>query len=658
MEGGIMADLRVSGLGGVPFGTSDNRPASPSIGQTFYNGTLGYLEIYTASGWIAATGANDFNLNITSTNTNITFNQSYSSGSYSVVSTGNDSTIDIYAYASDNSLAGYTSTKAFNATQRFNRMVIIGATPGDVLSFTYKTTYATSATTSEVTAGPFITNISPTYMSNINDTVTVTGGNFATDITAAFTATGYASTSAKSITRSSSSQIIITRPDNFPTSASPYTLTLLNPNVSAPVGSNAHIASNSITAGSSPAWTTSSALPSFQKTVAYSQSVVATDVDGSSTITYSQVSATLPAGITFNTSTGVFSGTPTVNTGSYNAVIRATDSGGNYVDRTFTLLQSMPDAPTIGTPTAAVTTANVPFTAPSYTGTSTITSYTATAYINGVSTGISNSISQSGSGSITVSGLSGVTAYTFKVTATNAGGTSLPSNESSSVTTMSPITTTNMAIWYDASAPSTVVTGGKVTSLTDLSGNSRTATNANGPTYMTADLNGLPTMQFSYSSSQDLVIANPITHGTGNFHIFAVAKPKNPTGGNVDYTAVYGGNGPNPFAYHLMTNRQQILHASVAWGPQGSKSDYSTSNYYQINVKRSGGSAIAFRQSRTDDGTGTFSNNFNGPSNRLGRQQDNSYADIYIAEFILYTSPLSDADRNAVENYLYTKWGV
>ena len=173
-----MSDIRTSALGGVPFGTSENRPASPSIGQTFYNGTLGYLEIYTASGWIAASGANDFNLNITSTNTNITFNQSYSSGSYSVVSTGNDSTIDIYAYATDNSLAGYTSTKSFNATKRFNRMVIIGATPGDVLSFTYKTTYSTSATTSEVTAGPFITNISPTYMSNINDTITVTGGNF------------------------------------------------------------------------------------------------------------------------------------------------------------------------------------------------------------------------------------------------------------------------------------------------------------------------------------------------------------------------------------------------------------------------------------------------------------------------------------------------
>jgi hypothetical protein len=50
-----MADLRASGLGGVPKGTTADRPSSPSIGDVFYNGTLGYLEIYTSFGWLAAT---------------------------------------------------------------------------------------------------------------------------------------------------------------------------------------------------------------------------------------------------------------------------------------------------------------------------------------------------------------------------------------------------------------------------------------------------------------------------------------------------------------------------------------------------------------------------------------------------------------------------
>ncbi len=48
-----MADLRASGLGGVPKGETADRPSSPSVGDVFYNGTLGCLEIYTAQGWVA-----------------------------------------------------------------------------------------------------------------------------------------------------------------------------------------------------------------------------------------------------------------------------------------------------------------------------------------------------------------------------------------------------------------------------------------------------------------------------------------------------------------------------------------------------------------------------------------------------------------------------
>jgi hypothetical protein len=48
-----MADIRTSSLGGVPKGETADRPSSPSIGDVFYNGTLGCLEIYTSQGWVA-----------------------------------------------------------------------------------------------------------------------------------------------------------------------------------------------------------------------------------------------------------------------------------------------------------------------------------------------------------------------------------------------------------------------------------------------------------------------------------------------------------------------------------------------------------------------------------------------------------------------------
>jgi hypothetical protein len=99
---------------------------------------------------------------------------------------------------------------------------------------------------------------------------------------------------------------------------------------------------------------------------------------------------------------------------------------------------SVPSAPTIGTATAtSATTATVSYTAPANDGGSVITSYTATSSPSG----ITGTLSQAGSGTITVSGLSGSTSYTFTVTATNAIGTSAASSASNSITTQALIPT-------------------------------------------------------------------------------------------------------------------------------------------------------------------------------------------------------------------------
>ena len=92
---------------------------------------------------------------------------------------------------------------------------------------------------------------------------------------------------------------------------------------------------------------------------------------------------------------------------------------------------NVPGAPTIGTATATgSTTATVAFTAPASNGGAVITSYTATSSPGG----ITGTLSQAGSGTITVTGLTGGTAYTFTVVATNAQGTGPASSASNSVT--------------------------------------------------------------------------------------------------------------------------------------------------------------------------------------------------------------------------------
>lgn len=281
-------------------------------------------------------GANDFNLNITGPTTIATFDKEYSSGSYSIVSSGNDATIDIYAYNAAGNLVGYSGSKAFTASAGFNKMVILGGTVGDVLGFTYKKTITTTVATSEVTAGPVIYSTSPSFMANVNDTITVTGANFASNVTITFTGTGYDATAAKNVVRSSSTSLIVTRPDNFPVTGSPYTITASNPGVANPTGSAVNSLVNAITAGASPVFSTAAVLPKFTINLAYSQTIVATDVDAGTTVTLSVVSNTLPAGLTFNTTSGVISGTPTGTTAG-GITVRATDTGGNFVDRAFTI---------------------------------------------------------------------------------------------------------------------------------------------------------------------------------------------------------------------------------------------------------------------------------------------------------------------------------
>jgi hypothetical protein len=95
-----------------------------------------------------------------------------------------------------------------------------------------------------------------------------------------------------------------------------------------------------------------------------------------------------------------------------------------------------PGAPTIGTATAtSSTTATVAYTAPASNGGATITLYTATSSPGGVT----GTLATAGSGTITVSGLSPSTSYTFTVTATNSAGTSAASAASNSVTTAAAV---------------------------------------------------------------------------------------------------------------------------------------------------------------------------------------------------------------------------
>jgi hypothetical protein len=196
--------------------------------------------------------------------------------------------------------------------------------------------------------------------------------------------------------------------------------------------SSASSSSNSITPVSVPSAPTIGTATATSATSA-SVTFTASASNGGALITsYTAVSS--PGNITGTSSTspitvnGLSAGT------SYTFTVYATNSVGNSASSAPSnsiATTTVPGAPTIGTATrSASQTVQVSFTAPASNGGSPITSYTATSSPGG----ITGTLSQAGSGTITVSGLTNGTAYTFTVTATNAVGTGSASSASNSAT--------------------------------------------------------------------------------------------------------------------------------------------------------------------------------------------------------------------------------
>lgn len=284
-------------------------------------------------------GANDFTLDVGSSGQTVfELTKEYAPGAYSITSQLADASLDIYLVNADGSSAGYTSSKSLTATKGFNKIVIYGASTNDLLIFEYKTTFSPTAGGSTLVpaVAPFVTSVSPSDLPDIDDTTTITGGNFATDVEVTFTGTNAVALDAKSIVRASATSILVTRPDTLIQDHSPYDVTVSNPGATAPTGSNVHKLNDAITAGGAPVWVTSAgALTNAFEGEAYSATVGATDPDGG-TITYSLATGSLPTGLSLNGSNGVISGTPTTIE-SQNFTIAATDTGGNITNRSFSL---------------------------------------------------------------------------------------------------------------------------------------------------------------------------------------------------------------------------------------------------------------------------------------------------------------------------------
>lgn len=287
---------------------------------------------YSSIGGGSGTG---FNVQVGAQYSYATFTQAQPAGAYTIKSSNNYTNWDVYLLDASNNLVAYTGTASIAPTTAFSAIVVVNGTLNDILQFSFASTVFSTATTSQTKAGPFITAFGSSVIPSVNSAVTITGGNFAVGITATFTGTDSVVRTCKSVVYTSTSSISVVRPDVLPVGFAPYVLTLTNPGINNPATSGKNILTG-LTVGNAPVWSTGTSLPAASGNTAYSATVVATDVEGA--VTYSYVSGTLPSGLSFNAGTGVISGTYSAFTdGTASYTIRATDTGGNYTDRTFTI---------------------------------------------------------------------------------------------------------------------------------------------------------------------------------------------------------------------------------------------------------------------------------------------------------------------------------
>lgn len=268
-----------------------------------------------------------------------TLSEAYPAGDYKVTSTNNDAILDVYLLTSADELAGYTDNKSVSATAPFTKVFFLGAEQSDLIQFEQVSVASGSTSTAGFGATPFILSVPDVTLPNVDDTVTVAGGNFDANTQAVFLASdGTTELTPKAISVTNSSTLVLTRPDTFP--GDYYKIKVTAPGVPIPSATQLHLSSTTVAPGIVPVWSTGTTLPAIAEGTAYSTTLVATDADGQTPLTYTLTSGTLPTGLSLS-SAGVLSGTPSglpvSPTGGISISVTVTDAVGMSATRAFTL---------------------------------------------------------------------------------------------------------------------------------------------------------------------------------------------------------------------------------------------------------------------------------------------------------------------------------
>ena len=322
-----MADINYSSLGGgggTASGSTNNRPASPAIGDTYYNGTLGRLEIYTSNGWMSAVGSAKTPTPGTPSDvgTNRAFNNAAASISITPSSEG----------AMPARYRVTSSPGSIVATSSSNPVIITGLSSNTSYTFTVEAESEIAGYSAASSASSSVTVTSVPQAPTVSTPTVVAGTNYGstTSLDVPFTA---GATGGKTVT----SYTVTSSPGGFTASGSSsplrvsgltggtsytFTATATNDNGTS-LASSASPAQNAVTKPDAPVLGTVSVSSPTSVSIPFTinnggQAPTSFTVTSSPSISLSTSSTTSPLSVTGSFASGT----------SYTFTVTATNSGG------------------------------------------------------------------------------------------------------------------------------------------------------------------------------------------------------------------------------------------------------------------------------------------------------------------------------------------
>jgi hypothetical protein len=225
----------------------------------------------------------------------------------------------------------------------------------------------------------------------------------------------------------------------------------------------------------------------------------------------------------------------------------------------------------------------------------------------------------------------------------------------------SAIPTANLQLWLKADAG---VTGSNVSNWADLSGNNMNAaqgTSTYQPLYVSNDVNGKPGLRFN-GTNQYLSMPAGFSGLNNGDTIFVVTNPTGVTSyGEPLRIAVNGSNGIG-FMRSGTTQAWDYWVDNGSWSQLASSgsTNLTQSTWQLLEAVQSGTSATMYvNGANAITGTVDAVNSQSYPTNTIGADAyDGQYWQGDITEVIIYNSALSTTNRQTVESYLTSKYGI